>query len=125
MSLDERYGRAPARDRRRLLAVLLGAFVLVAAAWAVWSLVLLGRTTLNWSTTAVDTADPAAARVSFEVSGGEAGPAVCSVRATDADGVVVGWTDVQVRAGTPGGATATVRTTRQAAGGGVVSCVRR
>ncbi len=125
MSLDERYGRAPARDRRRLLTVLLGAFVLVAVVWAVWSLAVLGRTTLRWGTTAVDTGDPAAARVSFQVSGGVAGPVVCSVRATDAGGVVVGWTDVQTRSGDPGGTTATVRTSRPAADGSVVSCVRR
>jgi hypothetical protein len=66
-------------------------------------------------------------RVSLEVSQAAGRAAVCSVRATDADGQVVGWVDVPVQPSGSGTATATatVRTVRPAADGAVVTCVRR
>jgi hypothetical protein len=127
MSLDERYGRRTGRDRRPLLFAVLGVFVLLAATWAVWTIWSLGRTTLTWTTVAVDASDPASVRVSFQVSQAAGHAALCSVRATDAAGAVVGWVDAPVRAATTRttGAEVRVRTVRPATGGGVVSCVRR
>jgi hypothetical protein len=125
--LDARYGRRPARDRRRLLAAALVAFVVLALAWAIWAGVSLTRSSISWRATAVDAADPGVVRVSFEVTQAAGRAAVCSVRATDAAGAVVGWVDVAVPASPTGTATATasVRTTRPGAGGDVVTCVRR
>ena len=125
--LDVRYGRRPARDRRRRLTVALAAFVVLALAWAIWAAASVARARIDWRATAVDTADPGVVRVAVEVTQDAGRAAVCSVRATDAAGAVVGWTDVGVPTSTSGTATATasVRTTRPAAGGGVVTCVRR
>ena len=127
MSLDERYGRRRTRDRRPLLLAALGVFVVAAAVWAVWSLVVLNRDALGWQDTGVDTSEPGVVSVSFAVSQHAGRTALCSVRATDARGAVVGWVDVPVG---PSGTDATearvrVRTVRPATGGGVVSCVRR
>jgi uncharacterized protein DUF4307 len=125
--LDERYGRRPAGDRRRLLVAAVAAFVVLALAWAIWAGVSVTRATVDWRSTAVDTAAPGVVRVSVEVTQAAGRAALCSVRATDAAGAVVGWVDVAVPSSTSGTATATasVRTTRPAAGGGVVTCVRR
>ncbi len=127
MSLDERYGRRPARDRRPLLLAALGVFVAAALTWAVWSLVILTRTSLTWHDVSVDASDPAVVRVTFEVEQAAGHGALCAVRATDSGGAVVGWVDVPVRPSPSGtaAADAQVRTVRPAAGGGVVSCVRR
>jgi hypothetical protein len=125
--LDARYGRRPPRDRRPLLTTALAAFVVLALAWAIWAGVSLTRASIGWRATAVDTADPGVVRVSFEVTQATRRAAMCSVRATDAAGAVVGWVDVAVPASTSGTATATaaVRTSRPATGGGVLTCVRR
>jgi Domain of unknown function (DUF4307) len=125
--LDARYGRRAPRDRRRPLAVALAAFVVLALAWAVWAGVTISRSRIDWRATAVDSSDPALVRVSLTVTQDAGRAALCSVRATDADGRVVGWTDVGVPASRTGTATATatVRTTGQAADGTVVACVRR
>ena len=127
MSLDERYGRRPARDRRPVLLAALGLFVAAAVAWAAWSLVTLNRSALSWQDVGVDASDPASVRVTFEVSQASGRAALCAVRATDSRGAVVGWADVPVGPSTGDRATgeARVRTVRPAAGGGVVSCVRR
>ena len=127
MSLDERYGRRPARDRRPLLRVALGVFVAAAVVWAVWSIATLTTSALTWRDVDVDASDPAVVRVTFEVSRAADRAVLCAVRATDAAGAVVGWTDVPVGP-SPAGTTeaqARVRTVRPAAGGGVVTCVRR
>jgi hypothetical protein len=99
----------------------------LALAWAVWAGVTIGRARIDWRATAVDSSDPAVVRVSLTVTQDAGRAALCSVRATDAGGRVVGWTDVGVPASPTGTATttATLRTTRQAAGGAVVACVRR
>jgi hypothetical protein len=127
VSLDERYGRRPARDRRPLLLAALGVFVAAAVVWAVWSIITLTRSTLSWRDVDVDTSDPAVVRVTFEVSQATDRAALCAVRATDAAGAVVGWADVPVGPSPAGTAEAQarVRTVRPAAGGGVVTCVRR
>jgi hypothetical protein len=125
--LDLRYGRRPPADRRRLLAAALAAFVALALAWAIWAAVSLTRAGIDWRATAVDTAGPGVVRVSVEVTQAAGRAAICTVRATDAAGAVVGWTDLPVPASASGTATAaaSVRTTRLAAGGDVVTCVRR
>ena len=125
--LDARYGRRPGRDRRRLLAAALATFLAVALAWAAWAGASVARARIDWQATAVDTSDPGFVRVSFQVTQGAARAAVCSVRATDADGGVVGWVDVRLPASQSGRATATaaVRTVRPATDGTVVTCVRR
>ena len=127
MSLDERYGRRPAGHRRALLLAALGVFVVAAAAWMTWSVVGTSRARLTWENVGVDTSDPAAVRVAFQVYQAAGNGALCAVRATDAEGDTVGWTDVPVRGSTTGTAAAEVRirTLRPATGGGVVSCVRR
>jgi Domain of unknown function (DUF4307) len=53
--------------------------------------------------------------------------AVCAVRATDAAGAVVGWTDVRLAPVDSGAATAAVavRTSLPATGGGVRDCIAR
>jgi hypothetical protein len=124
--LDARYGRGPRRDRQRLLRALLVAFVAGAAVWAVWSVVVLARTNLSWRVTGADLADPAVARLSFEVDRADAAAVLCTVRANASDGAVVGWVDVRVPAGErTSTVTATLRTVRPATDGGVVACVRR
>jgi hypothetical protein len=125
--LDVRYGRRPARDRRRLLVAVLAVVAVLALAWAVWAGGTVSRATTSWRATAVDASDPAVVRVSFEVDQAAGRGAVCSVRATDADGQVVGWVDVPVPASATGTATgtATVRTVRPATDGAVVTCVQR
>ena len=125
--LDARYGRRPARGRRALPGAALAAFVVLALAWSIWAGVSLTRAGIDWRATAVDTADPGLVRVSFEVTQAAGRAALCNVRATDPAGAVVGWVDVPVPASASGTATATasVRTARPAAGGGVVTCVRR
>jgi hypothetical protein len=127
VSLDERYGRRPARHRRGLLLAALGVFVAAALAWAVWSIWALSRTALTWQDVGVDTADPGQVRVTFEVSQAAGQAALCTVRATDAAGAVVGWAEVSVGPASTGRAAgeARVRTIRPATGGGVASCVRR
>jgi hypothetical protein len=125
--LDVRYGRRPARNRRRAVIAALAAAVLLALAWAVWAGGIVSGARIGWRATSVDTSDPAVVRVSLEVTQAAGRGAVCSVRATDADGQVVGWVDVPVPPSASGTATATaaVRTTRPAADGAVVTCVRR
>ena len=125
--LDVRYGRRPARDRRRLLVAVLATVGVLALAWAIWAGGTVSRARIDWRPTAVDTSDPAVVRVSFEVTQAAGRAVVCSVRATDADGQVVGWVDVPVPPSASGTATATaaVRTVRPAADGAVVACVRR
>jgi hypothetical protein len=127
MSLDERYGRRPAGHRRPLLLAALGVFAVAAVAWMVWSVVGTSSSRVTWENVGVDASDPAAVRVTFEVYQAAGNGALCSVRATDAEGETVGWTDVPVRPSTTGTAVAEVRlrTIRPATGGGVVSCVRR
>jgi hypothetical protein len=125
--LDVRYGRRPAGGRRRVLAAAFATALVLALAWAVWAGGTVSRARIDWRAIAVDTSDPAVVRVSFEVTQAAERAAVCSVRATDGDGQVVGWVDVPVPPSASGTATATaaVRTTRSAVGGGVVTCVRR
>ena len=125
--LDVRYGRRPARNHRRAVIAALAAAVLLALAWAVWAGGTVARARIGWRATAVDTSDPAVVRVSFAVTQAAGRAAVCSVRARDADGQVVGWVDVPVPPSASGTATATaaVRTIRAAADGGVVTCVPR
>ena len=124
--LDARYGRAPRRDRRRLLLAALAVFATAAAVWAVWSIAVLVRSDLSWRNTGGDLADPAVARLSFEVTRADGAAVLCTVRATAAGGRVVGWADVRVPAGAAKATTtATVRTVLPATGGGVVTCVRR
>jgi len=125
--LDVRYGRRRARDRRRLLVGALASAGVLALAWAIWAAGTVSRAGISWRPTAVDTSDQSVVRVSFEVTQAAGRAAVCSVRATDADGQVVGWVDVPVPPSASGtaSATAAVRTTRPAADGTVVTCVRR
>jgi len=125
--LDARYGRRPSRDRRRPLAAALAVFLVLAVAWAAWAGVSVTRATIDWRPTGVDTADPGLVRVSFQVTKAAGRAALCTVRATDAAGAVVGWVDVPVPASASGTATATasIRTTRRATDGAVVACVRR
>ncbi len=127
MTLDERYGRRPTGHRRPLLLAALGVFVVAAVAWMVWSVVGTSRSRVTWENVGVDTSGPAAVRVTFQVYQTAGNGALCAVRATDAEGDTVGWTDVPVRPSTTGtaAAEALVRTIRPATGGGVVSCVRR
>ena len=125
--LDVRYGRRPARDRRRVLVAVFALVGVLVLAWAVWAGGTVSRATIGWRATAVDASDPAVVRVSFEVTQAAGRAALCTVRATDADGQVVGWVDVPVPPSASGTATATaaVRTSRPAADGAVVTCVRR
>ena len=125
--LDVRYGRRPGRDRRRVLVAALATAGVLALAWAIWAGATVSRARIGWRVTALDTSDRAVVRVSFEVTQAAGRAVVCSVRATDADGQVVGWVDVPVPPGASGTATATaaVRTTRPATDGTVVTCVRR
>jgi hypothetical protein len=126
--LAERYGRRPPRaGRRRLLAAALVAFLVVAAAWAVWAGVAVTRSALTWQDLGADAADPSSVRVQFSVSLAPGSRVVCAVRATDAAGAVVGWLDVPVVAPASGRveATATVPTSQPATGGGVSACARR
>ena len=125
--LDVRYGRRPGRHPPRMVIAALAVAGVLALAWAVWAGGTVTRARIDSRATAVDTSDPAVVRVSIEVTQAGGRATVCSVRATDADGQVVGWVDVPVPATASGTATATaaVRTTRPAAGGGVVACVRR
>ncbi len=125
--LDVRYGRRPGRHPRRMVIAALAITGVLALAWAVWAGGTVSGARIGWRATNVDTSDPAVVRVSFEVTQPAGRAAVCSVRATDADGQVVGWVDVPVPPGASGTATATaaVRTIRPAASGGVVTCVRR
>jgi Domain of unknown function (DUF4307) len=128
VSLDERYGRRPAAPgRRRLLLAALAAFVAVAVVWLVWAAFRLAESSLTWQDAGADASDPAAVRVTFEVSLAPGGRAVCAVRATDAAGDVVGWTDVPVAAPASGRvrATVVVPTSQPATGGGVGACARR
>jgi hypothetical protein len=124
--LDVRYGRRTPHDPRRLLTVALAAFGVLALAWAVWAGVTISRSTIDWRTTSVDTSDPALVRLSLAVTQAAGRTAICSVRATDAGGRPVGWTDVRVPASPTGTATVTttLRTTRAATDGTVVTCVR-
>jgi hypothetical protein len=125
--LDVRYGRRPSGDRRRLLIVALAGFGVLALVWAVWAGLVVARSSMEWRATAVDTADPSAVRVAVEVTQDPGRPALCTVRATAADGEVVGWVDLAVPASASrtATATATIRTVRAADDGTVVTCVRR
>ena len=127
MSLDERYGRRPARANRRPLIAALAVFVAVALAWAVWAAVGLGRASVTVGQVAVDASDPGLVRVRFALSLTPGRPAVCSVRATAPDGSVVGWADVELAPSASGStaATAEIRTSLPASGGGVGTCVAR
>jgi hypothetical protein len=125
--LDERYGRrAPGRGRTVLVAAV--ALVAVAGiAWAVWAATGLARATVTVHEVTVDASDPGLVRLSFEVSLPRGRTAVCSVRATDANGAVVGWADVvipRVESGA-GGAATEIRTSLPATGGGVRDCIAR
>ena len=127
MSLDERYGRRPSRGNRRRLIAALAVFAAVALAWAVWAAVGLGRATITVRDVAVDASDPGLVRVRFALSLAPGRAAVCSVRATAPDGAVVGWADVEVAPSASGsvGATAEIRTSLPASGGGLGTCVAR
>jgi Domain of unknown function (DUF4307) len=127
VSLDERYGRRPAGANRRPLIAALAVFVAVALAWAVWAAVGLSRVSVTVGRVAVDASDPGLVRVSFGLSLASGRAAVCSVHATAPDGSVVGWADVDVPPSASGStvATAEIRTSMPASGGGVGTCVAR
>jgi hypothetical protein len=127
VSLDERYGRRPRRASRWPLIAALAVFVAVALAWAVWAAVGLGRASITVQSVAVDASDPGLVRVRFALSLAPGRGAVCSVRATAADGSVVGWADVELAPTASGstGATAEIRTSLAASGGGVGTCAAR
>jgi hypothetical protein len=124
--LDERYGRRPPRRGvfRAWRVVALAVFVVLAVAWLAWAGLRTTRTALTWQDLGTQVAGPDVARVSFQVSGAPGRTAVCAVQAVDAHGGVVGWRDVRVPVEPSGRATATaaVRTSRPAAGGGVSAC---
>jgi Domain of unknown function (DUF4307) len=126
--LDERYGRRrPRPGRRRLLVAVLAVVAVAVAAWVVWAALGVARSSLTWQDGAVDAADPAAVRVSFVVRGAAGAHVVCTLRATDAAGAVVGWLDVPVALPSSGRATVTavVPTSQPAIGGGVGACAPR
>jgi hypothetical protein len=125
--LDQRYGRRPPGRRRVALVVVLALVAAGAVAWAVWAVAGLSRASVSVGQVTVDASDPALVRVSFDVSVPGGRSAVCSVRATDAAGVVVGWADVRVAPAGSGAGTASVavRTSMPASGGGVRDCIAR
>jgi hypothetical protein len=128
MSLEERYGRRPARaGRRRWLFAGLAAFVVLVTAWAIWSATSIARSTLTWRDVRADASNPALVRVTFEVTTAPGQRAVCSVRATDGAGAVVGWVDVEVPSSASGRRqqAVLVPTSQPATGGGVADCARR
>jgi hypothetical protein len=125
--LDERYGRRPPGRGRVVLVAALALVAACAVAWAVWAVAGLSRASVSVGQVTVDASDPGLVRVSFEVSVPSGRSAVCAVRATDAAGGVVGWTDVHLAPDGSGAATAAVavRTSMPATGGGVRDCIAR
>jgi hypothetical protein len=126
--LDARYGRRrPARGRKRVLVAVLALLVAAVTGWAVWAAFAVARSSLSWLDQGADAANPAAVRVSFAVTAAPGAHVVCTVRATDGGGVVVGWLDVPVTVPASGRTTATVvvPTSQPATGGGVAACALR
>lgn len=124
--LDERYGRTPRAERRRLWVVVASAlaFVLVFALWLVWGGLLEAPAKFE----AVDTAhtivsdSEVSVTWAFNVSPGT--PAKCAVHALNSTFGIVGWKVVDVPTSTRQNQvlTETVRTTELAVTGLIYRC---
>lgn len=125
-TLDERYGRTPARRRRgRVRAVIAAAVLVVAAAvWGVWTGVGGTATALDVTTTGITVNDGASTTVTWLVTGRPNTRLVCAIEATDRSDAVVGLVEVVVEptGGMNRGGETRVRTVRPASNGLIESC---
>lgn len=124
--LDERYGRTRDRRRRGRLVVggVVGAIVVAAVAWGVWTGVGGATDPLDVTTTGVDVQGDGTVEVQWLVSGRAGARLVCAIEGQDRQGVVVGLQEVVVPASgavNRTGATV-VRTVRRASNGLIDSC---
>jgi uncharacterized protein DUF4307 len=128
--LQDRYGRAAAPGRRRLLLALGAVALAVSLAFIGW-VTLFHAPTLHWDDIGFHVRSDAEIDVTFDVgftgsSGSDRPSAVCTVQALNALRTEVGLQDVRVQAG-PGGrirTTLTLQTSERAATGLVKSCSR-
>lgn len=125
-ALDARYGRtADRRHRRRVLAIVAGAVLVVGVgAWGLWTGFGGSATSLETATTDLTVRGPGSTDVEWTVTGRPSTTLVCAIEAQDASGVVVGLVEVTVppTGRALRGGTTTVRTVRQATTGLIASC---
>jgi hypothetical protein len=125
-TLDERYGRTPARRRRGTVTALVAAAALVVGviAWALWTGIGGATTTLDIQTVTSAVRSAEVTEVRWSVTGRPDRALVCAIEARDRDGVVVGLVEAEIPA--TGQAErrgdTEVRTVRRASTGLIVSC---
>ncbi len=124
--LDARYGRTPARRRRRRFGALAAAGTAAVAllAWGLWTGIGGSTAALEVDTLAVTVDGDDATTVRWLVTGRADTELICAVEARDTVGSTVGLVEETVRpAGPPDRTgTTTVRTVRRAATGLIASC---
>lgn len=126
--LDDRYGRAPRRLRRRRLTAfaVVAALVLATAVWAVWTGVGGAAGSLSLQTTGYTVHGDRSVTVGWLVSGDPDHRLVCAIVAQSESAEVLGLKEVvvPVTGQVDRGGTTTVRTTRRADSGLIRSCRR-
>jgi hypothetical protein len=98
--LESRYGRTPARrGLARLLAVIVGAAVLVAAiAWVIWVGLFGPTASLESRTTGYVVVDDSTVQVRYEVTVDAGRTVSCAVQALNSSFETVGWRIVELPA---------------------------
>ena len=99
-ALDERYGRTPARGRRRrIIAIVVGGgFTVVFGAWLVWAGLLGDTAAIEFRDVGHEIVDDSLVRVTWQVTVEPNTPVGCAVEALNESFSVVGWKLVDVEA---------------------------
>ena len=97
-ALDERYGRTPARSRRRRAFAIIGAslFAAVFAAWLVWAGLLGDNAVIEFRDVGHEIVDDSLVTVSWQVTVEPNTPVSCAIEALNESFSVVGWKVIEV-----------------------------
>ena len=92
-ALDERYGRTPARTRRRrTLAIVTAAlFAVVFGAWLIWAGLLGDNAAIEFRDVGHEIVDDSLVTVTWQVTVEPGTPVSCAVEALNESFSVVGW----------------------------------
>jgi hypothetical protein len=123
LTIADRYGRAPSRTRRALVAGSIGLVALAALAWFAWA-AWSGRASATGTDVGFVVVDDSSVQVTYDVTKPKNRTAHCTVEALDSGFSVVGTVRVKVARSTHDVVrqTSTVRTTNRATTRRVVSC---
>lgn len=125
-SLDERYGRTPARARRgRVIAVIVAAgFAIVLIAWLVWAGLQGDAASIEYRDVSHEIVNDSLVVVTFEVTADPGSHVSCAVEALNVGFSVVGLKTIDLPPSAERSRTVTqeVRTTERAVSGLIYRC---